>query len=73
MPQLRRDGPRRCGWWCTGGIVTVGTDRLWEEIGFLAYYLHWSFEDLLDMTHDARRRMAEIVSNFNRIGSEGAR
>lgn len=53
--------------------MTVGADRLWEEIGFLAYYLHWSFEDLLDLTHDVRRRMASVVSNFNKIASEGAR
>lgn len=56
--------------WCTGGIATVGTDRLWEEIGFLAYYLHWSLDDLLDLTHGVRQRMTGMVSNFNRAVSE---
>lgn len=51
--------------------MTVGTDRLWEEIGFLAYYLHWPLDDLLDLTHDVRRRMTGIVSDFHRIGSGG--
>lgn len=51
--------------------MTVGTDRLWEEIGFLAYYLHWSFDDVLDMTHADRVRMVELVSTFNRKVSEG--
>ncbi|MCX6416078.1 MAG: hypothetical protein NTU77_16025, partial [Actinobacteria bacterium] len=65
-PALRRDRHGRCRrWWCAGGIATVGTDRLWEEIGFLAYYLHWSLDDLLDMTHEVRQRMARMVSTFN--------
>jgi len=51
--------------------VTVGADRLWEEIAFLAYYLHWSLEDLLDLTHDVRKRMASLVSKFNQAGAEG--
>jgi len=30
-------------------------------------------DDLMDLPHDVRRRMTSMVSNFNRIGSEGAR
>ena len=71
MPALQPTGDGRRRRWCTGGIATVGTDRLWEEIGFLAYYLHWSLDDLLDMTHADRQRMAGLVSNFNRAVSEG--
>ncbi|HAN72377.1 MAG TPA: hypothetical protein DCQ36_12445 [Actinobacteria bacterium] len=70
---MRRDHAGRRRRWCAGGIATVGTDRLWEEIGFLAYYLHWPMDDLMDLPHDVRRRMTSMVSNFNRIGSEGAR
>jgi hypothetical protein len=51
--------------------VTVGTDRLWEEIGFLAYYLHWQLDDILDLTHGVRQRMTGMVSDFNRAVTEG--
>ena len=25
------------------------TDRLWEEIVYIAYYLHWSFDSILEL------------------------
>ena len=51
--------------------MTVGTDRLWEEIGFLAYYLHWQLDEILDLTHDVRRRLLTQVSALNREESGG--
>ncbi|MBU6278116.1 MAG: hypothetical protein KGN78_02615 [Actinomycetales bacterium] len=52
--------------------MTVGADRLWEEIGFLAYYLHWSFDDLLSLTHSVRRRLLTQVSALNQAESGSA-
>ncbi|MEI8260745.1 MAG: DUF6760 family protein [Actinomycetes bacterium] len=52
-------------------MATVGTDRLWEEIAFLAYYLHWPLDDLLDLTHAVRQRMTGLISNFNRSVTGG--
>ena len=62
---------RRGRWW-PGGIATVGTDRLWEEIGFLAYYLHWPLDEILGLTHDIRRRLLTQVSALNREESGGS-
>ena len=71
MPVLQSDGHGRCWRWCAGGIETVGSDRLWEEIAFLAYYLHWPLDDLLDLTHAVRQRMTGLISNFNRSVTGG--
>lgn len=49
--------------------MTVGADRLWEEIGFLAYYLHWSMDDLMHLPHGVRRRLLHEVSALNRAES----
>jgi hypothetical protein len=41
--------------------VTYAADRLHEEVAYVAYHLHWSLEDLLDLEHaDRRRYIAEI-------------
>jgi len=49
--------------------VTVGADRLWQEIGFLAYYLHWPMDDLMALTHGVRRRLLSEVSALNKAES----
>lgn len=49
--------------------MTVGPDRLWEEIGFLAYYLHWPLDDLLDLPSATRDRLLSIVSGINEAAS----
>ena len=35
-------------------------------MSFLAYYLHWSMGDLMDMEHRERRRWCEEVSEINK-------
>lgn len=49
--------------------MTVGADRLWQEIGFLAYYLHWSMDDIMALTHGVRRRLLQEVSTLNKAES----
>ncbi|RKG72384.1 hypothetical protein D7W79_28635 [Corallococcus exercitus] len=41
-------------------------DALHEEIAFLAYYLHWDHDTLLELEHRDRRRWCEEVSRINR-------
>ena len=42
--------------WAPGGIVTYAADRLYEEVAYVAYYLHWSRDDILDLEHADRQR-----------------
>jgi hypothetical protein len=46
--------------------VTYATDRLFEEIAYVAYHLHWPFEEILDMEHPIRRRFVDEVAAINR-------
>ncbi|HEY2044563.1 MAG TPA: DUF6760 family protein [Jatrophihabitans sp.] len=41
------------------------TDALWQEIAYLAYHLHWSMEELLDLEHMDRVRMVRAVVALN--------
>ena len=41
-------------------------ERLYQEMAFLAYYLHWSGEALMDLDHWERRRWCREVSAINK-------
>jgi hypothetical protein len=41
-------------------------DALHREIAFLAYYLHWDYERLINMEHGERQRWCAEVSAINR-------
>lgn len=46
--------------------MKADTDRLIEEVSYLAYHLHWSLDDLLDLEHPLRQRFVEEVEKLNR-------
>jgi len=46
--------------------VQYPVDRLYEEMAFLAYYLHWSTDDLMQLEHRERRRWCEEISRINK-------
>ncbi|MGH9129655.1 MAG: DUF6760 family protein [Acidimicrobiales bacterium] len=51
--------------------MTIGTDRLYEELSYLAYHFHWSRDDMLDLEHPVRRRFVTEIGKINRRLSEG--
>jgi hypothetical protein len=56
---------RRCLRWAPGGIETYATDRLYEEVAYVAYYLHWSRDEILDLDHFERQRFVTQVGALN--------
>jgi uncharacterized protein DUF6760 len=53
--------------------VTYGVDRLFEEISYVAYYFHWSLEEILDLEHPIRQRFVEEIGAIHRRLSEADR
>ncbi|HET6296209.1 MAG TPA: DUF6760 family protein [Kribbella sp.] len=45
-------------------MTTYSTDRLWEEVVYVAYYLHWSHAEILDLDHATR---ATVIDGIGRI------
>jgi hypothetical protein len=46
-------------------------EQLYEEIAFVAYYMHWSEESILQMPHWERRKWCSHISKINReVSSE---
>ena len=48
------------------GVLLYPQDRLYQEMAFLAYYLHWSDERLMALDHFERRRWCREVSAINK-------
>ena len=49
-------------------MLTYTADRLWKEVVYVAYYLHWSLAGILDLEHPARARViAEIGDIHTRL------
>ncbi|WP_346774350.1 DUF6760 family protein [Streptomyces sp. ADI96-02] len=45
--------------------MTYTADRLWEEVVYVAYYLHWSADSVLDLEHPSRLRVIEEIGRIN--------
>ena len=52
--------------------MTYAIDRLFEEVAYVAYHLHWSLEEILDLEHPLRQRFVEEIANINRRLAEEA-
>jgi hypothetical protein len=46
--------------------MTYPASRLYEEMAFLAYYLHWPRNDLLTLDHRERQQWCNQVSALNK-------
>jgi Family of unknown function (DUF6760) len=47
-----------------------GSDRLFEEIAYIAYHFHWPLDQILDLEHPLRRRFVEEIARINRRRAE---
>jgi hypothetical protein len=52
-------------------IPTYSEERLYEEVAYVAYYFHWSLDDILDMEHPTRARFVDEIAKINRRLSDG--
>lgn len=51
--------------------MTYATDRLYEEIAYVAYHFHWSPDDILDLEHGVRTRYVSEIAKINTRLTEG--
>lgn len=52
--------------------MTYSTDRLLEEVAYVAYYLHWELHTILDLEHPLRLRFVEEIGSMNRQADGGS-
>jgi hypothetical protein len=41
-------------------------EKIYEETGFIAYYMHWGREEILSLSHLERIRWCGEISKINR-------
>ncbi|WP_312989656.1 DUF6760 family protein [Crossiella cryophila] len=46
-------------------MLTYAADRLWAEVAYVAYYLHWPFESIVDMEHPDRARVITEIGHIH--------
>ena len=45
--------------------MTYATDRLYEEVAYVAYHFHWSLDEILDLEHAERQRFVREIGALN--------
>ena len=48
--------------------MTLGypLNRLYEEVAYLAYHFHWSYQDIMNIEHRERQKWCQEISKINR-------
>jgi hypothetical protein len=47
-------------------MTAYASDRMFEEIAYVAYHLHWPLDEILDLEHPLRQRFVEEIGRINR-------
>jgi len=50
--------------------VTYAVDRVWEELAYVAYYLHWDLDKILDLEHPVRARVIDEIGKIHTRGAD---
>lgn len=48
------------------------SDRLFEEVAYLAYYFHWPYDQIMQLEHAERLRWVAEVGRMNTRINEGS-
>ncbi|MFI3177277.1 MAG: DUF6760 family protein [Eubacteriales bacterium] len=51
-------------------MVVYPKDMLYEEVAFVSYYFHWSYESVMNMDHITRRRFCQEISSIHKKVSD---
>jgi len=51
--------------------VTYAADQLFQEVAYVAYYLHWPLDRILDLEHPLRARFVEEIGKINTAINDG--
>ncbi|HEY7560393.1 MAG TPA: DUF6760 family protein [Candidatus Binatia bacterium] len=42
------------------------SDRLFEEVAYIAYHFHWPYGQIMNLEHRERRRWVEEIAKINK-------
>jgi hypothetical protein len=53
-------------------MMRYPSERLHEEVAYLAHHLHWSYDELMSMEHRDRRRWVDEVAKMQQRAGDDA-
>lgn len=65
MPALQPEGGDSGKFFGSRQIKTYPAEKIYEEAAFIAYYVHWSRDDIMAMSHRERLRWCDEISKIN--------
>jgi hypothetical protein len=60
----------RTGAGCRGGILSYPLEQMYQEVAYIAYYFHWTREEILEFPHPERRRWVNEIARMNNAMNE---
>jgi hypothetical protein len=54
-------------------MIGYPSEGLYEEVAFIAYYLHWPHRQIMTLDHRERQRWVNEVSRINQQLNEAAK
>ena len=66
MPAYQSANRGTAGFFIGLGLVLYPQEQLYQEMTFLSYYLHWSRDEVMALSHQERRRWCAEVSAVNK-------
>jgi hypothetical protein len=54
-------------------MIGYPSESLYEEIAFVAYYLHWPCEQIMGLDHRERQRWVAEISKINQQLNESSK
>lgn len=66
MSALWKDAQYSYKFYGSRGISVYPAEKIYEEIAFIAYYAHWTRDELMEMSHLERIRWCNEFSSINR-------
>lgn len=55
-------------------MIGYPSDRLFEEVAYIAYHFHWSHQEIMALEHHQRQTWVRTIAQINeRSNEEGAR
>ena len=48
-----------------GGVLSYPSERLHEEVAYIALHFHWPRDDILELEHAERQRWIDEINKIN--------
>lgn len=70
MPALRKRNRGANKFYGGRSVELYPAEKIYEEAAFIAYYMHWGHDEIMEMSHLERLRWCREISKINRAQND---